>query len=294
MVDKTSINFIIVTLLNFVITIAEILGGIFSGSLALLSDALHNLGDTGAIVLSFVAHLISKKDKNKHKTFGYERAETLAAFTNGIILIVICVFLFIEACMRFAKPEPIKGNLMLIVALIGLAANLISMIMMHRDSKHNLNVKSTFIHMLSDALSSIVVVVGALIIRAFNCDWLDPVLTILVSVFILYEAIQVTLKAANVLMESNPSINLEKVKQLMLDLPEIENVHPVHLWKYSDSMTMLDAHINVPTSLKVSDLEKIYTQVQEKLEPLGINHITLQAECKRGIKEKMIVVGKTD
>lgn len=294
MKDKTSIKFVIVTLLNFIVTVAEILGGIFSGSLALLSDALHNLGDTGAIVLSFVAHLISKKDKNKYKTFGYERAETLAAFTNGIILMVICVFLFIEACMRFAKPEPIKGNLMLIVAVIGLAANIISMLMMHHDSKNNLNVKSTFIHMLSDALSSVVVVVGAVIIRITHWDWLDPTLTILVSAFIFYEAVKVTLKAANVLMESNPSINLEQVKKLMLDLPEIENVHHVHLWKYSDAMTMLDAHINVPTTLKVSDLEKIYTEVQRKLEPLGINHITLQAECKRGIKEKMIVVGKND
>lgn len=294
MTDKTSIKFILVTLLNFIITLAEFFGGIFSGSLALLSDALHNLGDTGAIVLSFVAHIISKKDKNIRKTFGYARAETLAAFTNGIILIVICFFLIIEAISRFADPEPIKGNLMLIVATIGLVANLISMIVMHADSRKNLNVKSTFIHMLSDALSSVAVVIGALMIKAWKCDWLDPVLTLLVSFFILYEAIKVTLKAANVLMESNPSISLVKVKEVMLSFPEIENVHHVHLWKYSDDMIILDAHINVPTTLKVKDLEQLYSQVEQKLQPLGINHVTLQAECRRGLKEKMIVVGKTD
>lgn len=294
MKDKTSAKFIVVTVLNFIITVAEIFGGIFSGSLALLSDALHNLGDTGAIVLSFVAHIISKKDKNKNKTFGYQRAETLAAFTNGIILVVISFFLLIEACMRFANPEPIKGNLMLIVALIGLAANVISMLIMHHDSKHNLNVKSTFVHMLSDALSSVVVVIGAIIIKFLKWEWIDPTLTILVSLFIMYEAFEITMKAANVLMESNPSIDLEKVKVAMMSVPEIENVHHVHLWKYSDDMVMLDAHINVSKKLDIDQLERIYSELEKKLKVLGINHVTLQAECQRGMDEKMIMVGKND
>ena len=238
MQDKTSVKFIWVMILNFIITIAEFLGGIFSGSLALLSDALHNLGDTGAIVLSFFAHLISKKSKDRIKTFGYERAETLAAFTNGVILVVISFFLIIEAIERFLKPEPIKGNIMLIVAIIGLIANLISMAAMHSDSKHNLNVKSTFIHMLSDALSSIVVVIGAIFIKIWHWEWLDPTLTILVSIFILYEAFKIIKNAADVLMESIPSIDLDEVKKIMLTVPEITNVHHVHLWKYSDELTM--------------------------------------------------------
>lgn len=294
MKDKTSVKFVWVTLLNFVITIAEIIGGVLSGSLALLSDALHNLGDTGAIFLSFIAHLISKKRKNKVKTFGYERAETLAAFTNGIVLIVICFFLMVEACIRFAKPEPIKGNLMLIVAIIGLAANVISMVTMHSDSKKNLNVKSTFVHMFSDALSSVVVVIGALIIKRWQIDWLDPVLTIIVSLFILYEAIKITVKAANILMESNPSIDLENLKEVLLNNSEIKHIHHVHVWKYSDSLTMLDAHINVPTDFKISDLEHLYIKVGEQVAPLGINHVILQPECQRGLKEQMIANDEND
>ena len=198
--DHTTKRYVFVTLLNVLITIAEFLGGIFSGSLALLSDAVHNLSDVGAIVLSFVAHLISEKDRNRRKTFGYQRAETLAAFTNGVILIVISLVLFVEAIERFWKPEKINGNLMLIIALIGLAANFISMLVMHHDAKKNLNVRSTFVHMMSDALSSIAVVVGAVIIEFWKIDWIDPLLTMLVSLFILSEAYKVTMKAANILM----------------------------------------------------------------------------------------------
>ena len=214
--DHTTKRYVFVTLLNVVITIAEFIGGIFSGSLALLSDAVHNLSDVGAIILSFVAHLISRKSRNQFKTFGYERAETLAAFTNGVILIVISVVLFVEVIQRFWKPEHIHGGIMLIVSIIGLAANIISMLAMHSDSKANLNVRSTFIHMLSDALSSVAVVIGAIFIYFWNVTWLDPVLTILVSIFVLHEAYEITMKAANVLMESNPDIDLNEVNKIVL------------------------------------------------------------------------------
>ncbi len=290
--DHTTKRYVFVTLLNVVITIAEFLGGIFSGSLALLSDAVHNLSDVGAIVLSFVAHLISRRSRNQHKTFGYERAETLAAFTNGVILIVISVVLFVEAIQRFWEPEHIHGGIMLVVSIIGLVTNLISMFAMHRDSKGNLNVRSTFIHMLSDALSSVAVVIGAIFIYFWNVTLLDPVLTILVSLFVLHEAYEITMKAANVLMESNPNIDLTKVNEIMLSFPEVKNVHHVHVWRYSDDFIMMDAHINVDRNLQAGELEQLYQKIGKKLkEELCINHITLQAECERGRNDKMIVSG---
>lgn len=290
--DHTTKRYVFVTLLNVVITVAEFLGGIFSGSLALLSDAVHNLSDVGAIILSFVAHLISRRSRNQSKTFGYERAETLAAFTNGVILIVISVVLFIEAIQRFWKPEHIHGGIMLIVSVIGLVANLISMIAMHSDSKGNLNVRSTFIHMLSDALSSVAVVIGAIFIYFWNVTWFDPVLTILVSIFVLHEAYEITIKAANVLMESNPNIDLDKVNQIILSFPEVKNMHHVHVWRYSDDFIMMDAHINVDRNLHANELEDLYQKIEKELkQQLGINHVTLQAECERGRNDKMIVPG---
>lgn len=290
--DHTTKRYVFVTLLNVVITIAEFIGGIFSGSLALLSDAVHNLSDVGAIILSFVAHLISRKSRNQFKTFGYERAETLAAFTNGVILIVISVVLFVEAIQRFWKPEHIHGGIMLIVSIIGLAANIISMLAMHSDSKANLNVRSTFIHMLSDALSSVAVVIGAIFIYFWNVTWLDPVLTILVSIFVLHEAYEITMKAANVLMESNPDIDLNEVNKIVLSFAIVQNIHHVHVWRYSDDFIMMDAHINVAPGLRADELEQLYQDIGQELQKeLGINHITLQAECERGRKDKMIVPG---
>ena len=255
----------------------------------MLSDAVHNLSDVGAIVLSFVAHLISEKDRNRRKTFGYQRAETLAAFTNGVILIVISLVLFVEAIERFWKPEKINGNLMLIIALIGLAANFISMLVMHHDAKKNLNVRSTFVHMMSDALSSIAVVVGAVISEFWKIDWIDPLLTMLVSLFILSEAYKVTMKAANILMESNPGIDLAKVNMVVLRHTDIINIHHVHLWRYSDNYIMLDAHLNVKKTMTCAEFEQLSHQIGRELKSkFGINHFTFQAECERGVNDKMI------
>lgn len=291
--DHTTKRYVFVTLLNIVITIAEFLGGIFSGSLALLSDAVHNLSDVGAIILSFIAHLISRRSRNQNKTFGYDRAETLAAFTNGVILIVISIVLFVEAIQRFWQPEHIHGGIMLVVSIIGLLANAISMLAMHRDAKGNLNVRSTFIHMLSDALSSVAVVIGAVFIYFWNVTWLDPVLTILVSLFVLHEAYEITMKAANVLMESNPDADLAEVNKIVLSFPVVQNIHHVHVWRYSDDFIMMDAHINVDRNLHADELENLYQKIGKKLkQELGINHVTLQAECERGRNDKMIVPGR--
>lgn len=292
MKDKSSIRYLWVTVLNIVITVAEFIGGAVSGSLALLSDAVHNLSDVGSIILAFVANLISKRKRNFSKTFGYDRAEILAAFTNGIILIVISLFLMVEGIQRFSHPEPIKGKIMLVVSLIGLAANFISMLVVMKDAKTSLNAKATFLNMLSDALTSVAVVIGAFVISIWKIYWIDPVLTIAASLFLLKEAYEVTIKAANILMETNPSIDLDQVKETILAIPEVKNVHHVHVWQYSDTMTMLDAHINVDAKMDAKDLDNLYGKVERKLKDLGINHVTLQAECVRGMHEEILASGK--
>ena len=229
MKDKSSLRYFWVTLLNIIITIAEFIGGAVSGSLALLSDAVHNLSDVGSIILAFVANLIAKRKRNNSKTFGYDRAEILAAFTNGIILIVISIYLSIEGIQRFSHPEPIKGKIMLIVSLIGLAANLISMLVVMKEAKTSLNAKATFLNMLSDAITSVAVVIGAIVISIWKIYWVDPVLTIAASVFLLKEAYEVTIKAANILMETTPSIDLNKINELVLSCPHVNNIHHVHV-----------------------------------------------------------------
>lgn len=289
MKDHTTKRYAYITALNIIITLSEFVGGFVSGSLSLLSDAVHNLSDVGAIVISFVAHLISQRRSNQEKTFGYQRAETLAAFTNGIILILISIVLFIEAMERFWQPSKISGGIMLVVAIIGLIANLVSMIVMKQDDKDNLNIRSTFIHMLSDALSSVAVVIGAICIYFWQLAWLDPVMTILVSLFVLHEAVALTNEAANILMESNPDIDLNKVNHIVLSFPEIKNIHHVHVWRYSEQYIMLDAHVNVDAKLTAGEFEQLTQKISQQLAFLGINHINFQVECERGKNYQMIV-----
>lgn len=289
MQDHTTKRYAYVTALNVIITAAEFIGGFISGSLSLLSDAVHNLSDVGAIVISFIAHLISNRHSNKQKTFGYDRAETLAAFTNGIVLILVSVVLFIEAIERFWKPTKISGGIMLIVSVIGLLANVVSMLVMRQAGQKNLNVRSTFIHMMSDALSSVAVVIGAVFIYFWDITWIDPLMTLLVSIFVFHEACELTKKAANVLMESNPDINLDQVNDIVLSFPEIKNIHHVHVWRYSDRYIMLDAHVNVEAEITAGQIEHLTEQISQKLQMLGINHTNFQVECTRGQNNQMIV-----
>lgn len=280
-----------VTVLNVIITVTEFIGGAASGSLALLSDAIHNLTDVFSIVLAFVANLFSKKRKNYSKTFGYQRAETLAAYTNGLLLLVISIYLFIEAIGRFSKPEPIKGEMMFIISLVGLAGNLISMLILKAGSKNNLNARALFLNMMSDTLSSVAVVLGSLVIYYWNLTWVDPVLTILAAILMLKEAFEVTRDSADVLMETNPDIDLDKVKKSIMTVQGVTSLHHVHVWRYSDDIIMLDAHMNVDSNLNAMQIEKIDQEIADLLKKqFGINHVTLQAECQKGKEEGIISV----
>ncbi len=175
-IEPNKTNLLFSVLLNAGITLAEFIGGILSNSLALISDAVHNLSDTMAIVISYVAMLIGKKDSTSKNTFGFKRIEILAALFNAVVLIVISVYLFFEAYKRFLNPEPIQGKIMFIVATIGLLGNLVSVLLLHKDSSHNLNVKAAYLHLVGDTLSSIGVIIGSVLIYFWNIYWIDPLL----------------------------------------------------------------------------------------------------------------------
>ncbi|KRN04250.1 cation diffusion facilitator family transporter [Holzapfeliella floricola] len=295
MKDKVSKNFFGVAILNVIITLAEFIGGFMSGSLALLSDAVHNLGDVGAIILSFVAHLVGKKKQNSNKTFGYKRAEIIAAFVNAFILLAMTVYLVIEAFERLNDQVTIDGELMLIIAVIGLIANFISMLIMHQHSKDNVNIKSVFLHMLSDALSSIGVIIAAILINVYHIMWVDAAITVIVSVVLAYEAIKILKNTLNILMESNPDIDLKKVESDLCQFELINTIHHVHVWQFSDSEIMLDAHVNVNPKIKVSQLDGLYDQINRVLKQnFGISHVTIQVESARGLNEKIIPHGENE
>jgi len=268
--------------LNFLITIAEAVGGIMSGSLSLISDALHNLSDGIAIIITYFAFKLSKRPKSFRYTFGMKRAEVLAAIINASTLVIISFFLIREAILRFGNPTAITGSLMLIVASIGLIANIAGTLLLKSGADNNINIRSAYFHLLSDAVSSFAVIIGAIFIIFYEIYWIDPVLTILISFYILYETFRIIKEAVDIMMMSSPSdIDLTRVKTLLESLPNIINIHHVHIWRLNENDTHFEAHIEV-NDLNVSQTTEMQKDIEQILhEEFEINHTTLQFECNK-------------
>lgn len=283
-------NLVFSAVLNFSITIAEVIGGIFSNSLALLSDALHNLGDTMAIVIAYIAHLISKKEYTDKRTFGYKRIEILAALFNSIVLVVIVVYLFIEAFQRIKDPEPIKGMIMFLVALLGLVANLISVFLLKKDATSNLNVRAAYLHLFGDTVSSVVVLLSSVFIYFFNFYWLDPIITILLGFYLLKETYSIIRQTVDILMQGTPrGLKLNEIKTELERLNEISNIHHVHAWNLTDSEIHFECHVDLKEDLRISDTESIIERIHQiLLNKFGISHVTIQFEFNCCDDKKMI------
>jgi cobalt-zinc-cadmium efflux system protein len=288
--DISGKNLLITSLLNLAITIVEIAGGLISNSLALLSDALHNLGDTSAVFIAYMAHLISRKGRTSKKTFGYKRIEILAALFNAIVLIVITSYLFVEAFRRIRHPEPIKGNVMFVVAVVGLLANILSVLLLKRDSKHNINVRAAYLHLLGDTISSVAVIAGAVFIYFFGWYWIDPLITFIVGLYILKETWVVLKQAVEILMQGTPEdLDLTEVKEALEDLPEIDNIHHVHAWNLNDNEIHFECHVDLNDDIRVSQTEKIKDKIHEiLLNKFNITHVTIQYEFNCCDNKEMI------
>ena len=278
--ERTEKNLLITTLLNFTVAVAEVTGGLLSNSLALISDALHNLGDASALFIAYLANLISKKDHNQKKTFGYKRIEILAALFNAVILVVIIVYLFIEAYHRIQHPEPIKGSIMLIVALVGFLANLLSVFLLKKDSHKNINIRAAYLHLLGDTMSSVVVIISAILIYFLNIFWIDPVVTFLIGIYLLRETFLILKEAVDILMQATPpGLDLVALKSELESIPEIDNIHHVHVWNLNDQDIHFECHIDLRSDYRISETEKIKNSVHEMLKSkFNISHVTIQVE----------------
>jgi cobalt-zinc-cadmium efflux system protein len=276
----TERNLLFSALLNLVVTMAEIAGGLLSNSLALISDALHNLGDTSAIFIAYLANLISRKDGTDRKTFGYKRVEILAALFNAIILVVIILYLFSEAWQRLRHPEPIKGMIMLVVAIIGLLANLISVILLRKHAPKSINIRAAYLHLIGDTLSSIIVIVTAVLIYFLNIYWIDPLVTFFLGIYLLWETYRIVKVAVDILMQATPDgLDLILVKKSLETIPAIDNIHHVHAWNLSDKDIHFECHVDLRTDIRISETEDIKQAILEILQKqFHINHVTIQYE----------------
>ena len=278
--ENPSGRLLISILLNGLITLVEIVGGIFSNSLALISDAIHNLSDTLALILAWIANKVGVREPDAKRTFGYKRFEILSAFINASVLTAISLYLIYEAIIRFLHPEPVKSGLMFIIAVIGLFVNLFSMLFLHRDSKKSLNVKAAYVHLLGDTLSSVAVIGGAILIYFTQIVWIDPLLTLIISIIIIVQAYKILHESTDILMQSTPqNLNLEEIKTHLEKHPLVKNIHHVHCWRLQDHDVLFEAHIETSKDLLLSESRELVAEIDGVLrEKFHITHTTLQVE----------------
>lgn len=276
-------NLLISIVLNMLITAAEIIGGIMSGSLALLSDAFHNFSDVVSMIISYIAILVGKKSKNAGKTYGYKRAEILAALFNVTALFVVCGYIIYEAIQRFSHPEPIKSGLMIAVAFVGLLGNGISVLLLFKNAKENINIRSAFLHLLGDTVSSVAVLVIGAVLLFKPLFILDTIASILIALYILKESIAILMESLNILMQGAPKgLDREKIKQSLMALKslEIRDIHHIHMWDITPGNTVFDAHIVVDKA-NLSNADDIIEQINHVLsKEFNICHSTIQLESQ--------------
>ena len=278
--ENPSGRLLISILLNGFITLVEIAGGIFSNSLALISDAIHNLSDTLALILAWAANKVGGREPDAKRTFGYKRFEILSAFINASVLTAISLYLIYVAFFRFLHPETVKSGLMLIVAVIGLFVNLFSMIFLRRDSKKSLNIKAAYVHLLGDTMSSVAVIGGAILIYFTGIVWIDPLLTLVICIVIIVQAYKILYESVNILMQSTPrNLHLEEIKAHLEKHPLIQNIHHVHCWQLEDHDVLFEAHIETSKDLLLSESAGLVAEIEGLLkEKFHITHTTLQVE----------------
>ncbi|HPB34401.1 MAG TPA: cation diffusion facilitator family transporter [Caldisericia bacterium] len=278
--DKREKNLIIVIFLNFFIFTSELLGGIFSRSLSLLSDSFHNLSDTISIVISLIAIRFSKRESSYKFTFGGKRAEIIASLFNSIFLFIVSIVLIKESIIRLTNPQIIQTDLMLIIAIIGLFLNGISVILLKNFSKDSMNIKSSYLHLLMDALSSIAVVIGGILMMLFKIYWIDAVLTLFITLYILKEGIEIFIKSIKILMEQTPKgIDLDKLKNDVEKIEGISNLHHIHIWQIDEKNYLFEGHIKLKNDVPVSKADCIRKSVEDLLNnEFNISHSTIQIE----------------
>ncbi len=284
-------NLILSILLNLLITIAQVIGGIISGSLALISDALHNFSDVLSLVFSLVAHKLSRRKASLNNTFGYKRAELIAAFINAITLIIVAFFLIYEASSRLFYPEPIKSGLVIWLALLGIVVNGGSVLLLKKDSEHNLNMKSAYLHLLTDMMASVAVLVGGLLMKFYGWFWVDSVMTLLIASYLIYVSYDLIKSATKMLMLFTPDyINIKELVREVHKIKGVNKLHHIHIWHLNDEELHLEAHLDCSEDIKMSEfnilLEKIETVLYNEFK---INHINIQPEFKKEDPKDFIV-----
>lgn len=273
-------NLLISIFLNVAITLAQVIGGLLSGSLALLSDALHNFSDVVSLVISFIANKLAKRKASLNRTFGYKRAEIIAAFINAATLIVVAFLLIFEAIERFYDPQEINSNLVIWLSLLAIFGNGFSVLLLRKDSKANMNMRSAYLHLITDFMASVAVLAGGVLMKYYQIYWIDSLLTLGIALYLIVVGWDLFKSSTKVLMLFTPAeIDLDEIAKKINNIPEIRNVHHIHVWQLNENEIHLEAHADFNENISLSRFDEILEKIEEQLfHQFGINHINIQPE----------------
>jgi len=289
--DINGRNLLITIILNILITAAQIIGGLMSGSLSLLSDALHNFSDVLSLLISFIANKLVKKKASFSKTFGYKRAEILAAFINASTLIIVAIILIKEAVMRFLNPETITTSLVIWLSIIAILGNGFSVLLLRANANKNMNIKSAYLHLLTDMLASIAVLVGGLLMKYYQMYWVDSLLTLLIALYLIWVGLDLLKSSTKMLMLFTPDrIDISELVQKVNQLPQVKLLHHVHIWNLSDDELHLEAHLDLNNNITMAEFNRVLSKIEAILRnDYHINHVTIQPEFNKADPKSIIV-----
>ena len=267
---------------NLGLTIAQIIGGIVSGSLALIADALHNFSDAISLIIAFAARKIARRPRDADMTFGYGRVEVVAALINYTTLIVIGLYLLYEAAMRFVDPQPVEGWLIVIIAGIALIVDAATALLTYRMSKSSVNIRAAFLHNVADALGSIAVILAGTLILLYDWRLIDPIVTVMIAGYILWQSFREIGPVIRILMlGSPPDIETRGVLDAVRGVPGVTGIHHAHFWQMDEHHAALDAHVVIEEG-RWNDADAIKERIKSVLsDRFGIEHTTLELECAR-------------
>jgi len=273
-------NLFFTILLNAGISLAELIGGIISGSISLISDAIHNFSDVLSLIISYVAHKISKRDATDKQTYGYKRSEIIAAFLNSSTLIVLAFFILYQAIERFISPTEVSSDLVIWLALGSIIVNGLSVLFIKKDAEGNMNMKSAYLHLLGDMMTSIAVLIGGILMKYFQIFWIDPVFSIFIALYLLYLSWHIFKSSLKIMMQFTPeNIDINEINTSISQIQNVKNIHHIHIWQINEHDIMFEAHIDVEKDISISEFERVLQSVKEYLHSkYEIHHITLQPE----------------
>lgn len=284
-------NLSISIFLNIGITLAQIIGGFISGSLSLLSDALHNFSDVISLILSLFAHRLSKKKANEIRTFGYKRAEIVAAFINSSTLIFVALFLIYEAIVRFKNPIEIHSELVIWLSVLGIVFNGFSVFILKKDADHNLNMKSAYLHLLTDMMASVAVLVGGILMKYFKWFWIDSLITFAIAIYLIVMGFGILKATTKILMLFTPeNLDITKILAAVHKITGEHQLYHIHLWHLNEKQLHFEAHLDCKENITVAQFNKLVHEIEEVLHhEFQINHCTIQPEFnKNGTKDFIV------